>query len=66
MAATAATPETFPGLLPVREAAEAARVSAPTMYRLVQRGEVPGAVRVGTAIRLREDVFRAWLLGGRP
>jgi excisionase family DNA binding protein len=52
-------------LLTVCEAAKAARVSAPTMYRLVERGQVP-AIRVGEGsgpIRIPADEFRAWLYG---
>ena len=54
MVATAETAETaFPRLLTVREAAKVARVSAPTIYRHVQSGEIPGAVRVAHALRHR-------------
>ncbi len=60
----AATDETF---LTVREAAREARVSAPTLYRLVQRNVVP-AIRVGAGgasgpIRIPAGEFRSWLLG---
>lgn len=60
------TLESFPRLLTVPEAARAARVSVPTMYRRVAAGDVPGAIRVGEGhgpIRLIAPVFRAWLLG---
>ncbi len=66
MQATPATPETGSRLLTVREAATRCRVSAPTMYRLIQRGVVP-AVRVGSGhtgpIRVREDELERWLYG---
>ena len=56
---------TFPALMTIPEAARAARVSIPTMYRRVQAGEVPAAIRVGEhgPIRLVESEFRRWLLG---
>jgi len=59
------TRETFPRLLTVREAAKAARISTPTMYRRIASGEIPAAVRVGEdgPIRLVEPEFRRWLLG---
>lgn len=40
-----------PGLLSVREAAGILRVSRPTMYRLLRRGDVPGYL-VGGQIRV--------------
>jgi len=60
------TREPYPRLLTVREAARAARVSPPTMYRRNGAGDVPGAIRVGEGsgpIRLIEHEFGRWLLG---
>ena len=59
------TRETFPQLMTVREAAKAARISTPALYRRIAAGEIPAAVRVGESgpIRLVESEFRRWLLG---
>jgi hypothetical protein len=63
----AETAERFPNLLTIPEAAKAARVSVPTMYRRVQAGDVPGVIRVSNdghgPLRIIEPRFRAWLLG---
>ena len=57
-----ATAERFPQLMTIAEAARAARVSVPTLYRRVATGEVP-AIRVGEhgPIRVPREEFRAWL-----
>ena len=46
--------------LTAAEVAEQLRVSKMTVYRLVQRGELP-AVRVGRNYRIRERELRAYL-----
>ena len=59
-----ATAERFPQLMTIAEAARAARVSVPTLYRRVATGEVP-AIRVGESgpIRVPVDEFERWLYG---
>ncbi len=58
------TEQTFPPLLSVQQAAEAASVSPSTIRRLVQRGELP-ATKVGVArnspVRIPADALRRWL-----
>lgn len=49
-------------LLTVAEAAERLRVSRPTLYRLISRGDMP-ALRVGGQIRLDAQELERWLYG---
>lgn len=52
-----------PALVSVREAAQLAGVSYATIWRLIQRGEVP-AIRVGNEtgpLRIPREEFRRWL-----
>jgi len=46
--------------LTVREVADTLRVSAMTVYRLINSGQLP-AVRVGKSFRLREDDVNRYL-----
>jgi excisionase family DNA binding protein len=51
-------------LLRVREAAERLTVSEQTVYRLIERGELP-ALRIAGAIRLDARELEHWLYGPR-
>jgi excisionase family DNA binding protein len=44
-------------------AAEALSISVPTAYRLAQRGELPGALKVGGQWRISGERFRAAVHG---
>jgi excisionase family DNA binding protein len=46
--------------LTVKEAALYLRCSPRTLYRMIQRGEIPHK-RIGGGIRLRKDELEAWL-----
>jgi excisionase family DNA binding protein len=48
-----------------KEAAKALGVSYPTFQRAVDKGQVPGAFRLGNLIRVPRPVVRA-LLNGEP
>jgi excisionase family DNA binding protein len=60
--------ETFsgkPALLTVDELAALLRVNRKTLYEAVHAGQVPGAVSVGRAIRIRKVSVIEWLAQGR-
>jgi predicted DNA-binding transcriptional regulator AlpA len=38
-------------------------VSARSVYRHARSGKIPGAVWIGSAVRLRPAIIRAWLEG---
>jgi excisionase family DNA binding protein len=50
-------------VLTVDEVAELLRVDRKTVYEAVRVGELPGAVRVGRAIRVHRATFLLWLEG---
>jgi excisionase family DNA binding protein len=52
--------EQRPAVMTVDEVARYLRVHTMTIYRLIQRGELP-AVRVGRAWRFRKDQLNLWL-----
>jgi len=60
------TTTTEPTVLTIEELAALLRVSLPTAYGAVQRGEVPGAVQVGRVWRLHRASVMAWLESGAP
>ncbi len=62
MVATAETRGTPERLLSVREAAERLGVSRQHVYRLVQRGELPG-LHVGGVVRIDPRELEEWLYG---
>jgi excisionase family DNA binding protein len=49
-------------LMSVRETAEHLRLSVPTLYRLIRRGEIP-AVRVGGQLRVDRDELDNYIYG---
>ena len=51
-----------PLLLRVDDAAQRLSISRATMYRLIQRGEVP-VVRIGSAVRVRAFELDLWVAG---
>lgn len=54
-------------LLTVRDFAEAYRVSVPTVYRILKRGDLPPLLKIGRASRIRATDAEAWAsrLGGK-
>ncbi len=54
----------FPEFLSVDELAEAVGRHKKTIYRAFQRGQLPGARKIGGVIAIRKDEFlRAWETG---
>ena len=54
----------FPDFLSVDEFAEAVGRNKKTIYRAFQRGQLPGARKIGGVIAIRKDEFlRAWETG---
>ena len=53
-----------PEVLTVPELAALLRVSLPTVYSAVKRGEVPGVVRIGRVVRLHRETVVAWMARG--
>ena len=51
-----------PLLLRIDDAAQRLSISRATMYRLIQRGEVP-VVRIGSAVRVRAFELDLWVAG---
>jgi excisionase family DNA binding protein len=49
-------------LLRIDAAAERLAVSRATLYRMLQRGEIP-TVRIGTAVRIPASALERWLAG---
>ena len=53
-----------PLLLRIDDAAQRLSISRATMYRLIQRGELP-IVRIGSAVRVRAVELDLWVAGIR-
>ncbi len=53
--------EMTPDVLTVPEAAALLRVDRKSLYASIERGEVPGVVRVGRSIRLSRPALLKWL-----
>jgi excisionase family DNA binding protein len=51
-----------PLLLRIDDAAQRLSISRATMYRLIQRGEVP-IIRIGSAVRVRAFELDLWVAG---
>lgn len=51
----------LPTFLRVDEVAALLRVNRKTVYEAVQRGDIPGVVRLGRLIRFRRDDVLAWM-----
>jgi len=54
----------LPSVITIEELAELLRVSLPTAYAAVKRGQVPGAVKVGKCWRLHRSTVLSWLVQG--
>ncbi len=54
------TPEEFPEVMTVKQAAEYLQVNDQVLYRYVREEKVPVA-RMGTTIRFKKSVLDAWL-----
>jgi excisionase family DNA binding protein len=55
----------LPAILTVDELATFLRVNRKSVYDAVAKGEVPGARRIGRAIRISRDAMLEWLIQGR-
>ena len=51
------TPAAQPELMTVKEVAEYLRIPVPTIYYLVQRGILPGAIQIGGRWRIKRSVI---------
>jgi excisionase family DNA binding protein len=50
-----------PSLLLVREVADLLRTSTKAVYAMIERRALPGVVRVGRRVLVRQDVLLDWL-----
>ena len=64
MTADTYAPLTRTDVLTVAEAAEILGCSRRHVYGLVERGEMPGARRLGRRVLVSRRVLEAWLLDG--
>ena len=55
------TQNVLPKLLTVEEVAEALRKTRKAIYAMVERGQLPGAFKLGGCLRVRQDVLLQWL-----
>ncbi len=53
----------MPEVLTVQELANLLRCSRKTIYNSIQRGEVPGVVKIGAAYRINKASVLNWLTG---
>lgn len=51
----------LPAILKADEVAGLLRINRKTLYEAVQRGDIPGAFRVGRCLRFRRDAVLTWL-----
>lgn len=56
-----ARPRELPALLTSGEAADLLRTSRKAIYAMIERRQLPGVVRVGRRVLLRQDVLLSWL-----
>ena len=56
-----ATAVTVPHLLTPREVAVVLRTSPQAIYAMVERLQLPGVVRIGRRVLIREDALVDWL-----
>lgn len=49
--------------LTIAEAARVLRVSESHLYRLARRGQLPGAIHLGAAVRVHRGRLQEWLRG---
>lgn len=59
IAATTAT--RLPSLMTVSEVAQLLRTSKDAIYAMVERGQLPGVVRIGRRVLVREPDLVEWL-----
>lgn len=57
---------TLPLILTVREAATLLRLNRKTIYDLVRRNQLPGARRLGRALRFDRDSLLRWMRAEPP
>jgi excisionase family DNA binding protein len=50
-----------PVLLTPNEVAELLRTSRKAIYSMVERGQLPGVIRIGRRVLLREEALLDWL-----
>lgn len=55
----------LPDVLTVQEVAALLRVNRKTVYRAIERRELPGARRIGSTIRVSRDAVLRWLAEGQ-
>lgn len=55
--------DSLPLLLQAEEVAAILRISRKAVYRMAERGEIPGITKLGRRIRFRRDVIEAWIVG---
>lgn len=60
-----AHPPSLPDILKAEEVAQLLRINRKTLYEAVQRGEVPGVIRIGRSLRFRRYAVLMWLGQGR-
>lgn len=60
-----AAPRSLPIILKADEVAELLRINRKTLYEAVQRGELPGVIRIGRSLRFRRDDVLMWLSNPR-
>ena len=48
-------------LLPTSEVADILRTSRAAIYAMVERGQLPGVIRIGRRILIRRDALLDWL-----
>ena len=51
----------MPVLLTPSDVAELLRTSRKAIYTMVERGQLPGVVRIGRRVLVREDALLDWL-----
>ena len=61
MSGERATARHLPALLTCSEVAELLRTSQKAIYAMVERGQLPGTVRLGRRVLIREDALLDWL-----
>lgn len=51
----------FPRLLTCHETAELLRTSTKAIYAMLERGQLPGVIRIGRRVLFRQDALIHWL-----
>lgn len=51
----------FPALLTTAEIAAVLRTTQKAIYAMVERGQLPGIVRIGRRVLVRQDALLHWL-----